>query len=256
MRRVRVIPVLQIENRKLVKTTGFESPSYVGDPLNALRILNDKQVDEVAVVDIGVTRNKKSPDLDFICQLAGECFMPMAYGGGISSVEQASDIFQAGIEKIIIGTSFYKTPALVEDISRKFGSQSVMISVDVRQNWLGKQKVFVNSGLTATGYNPVAYAVMAQVAGAGELLLQSIDREGSFEGYDLALIEKVSKSVHIPVVPLGGANSISDFLKAIQAGASGLAAGNFFVYKGPHRAVLISYPDQQTLVEKLYTKIE
>jgi cyclase len=254
MRRVRVIPVLQIENRKLVKTIGFKSPSYVGDPLNALRILNEKQVDEVAVVDIGATQKKK-PDMDFIHQLASECFMPMSYGGGISSVDQVREIFQLGIEKIIIGASFYKRPDFVTDISKQFGSQSVMVSVDVKKNWLGIQRVFINHGTIDTGHSPVSYAALAQTAGAGELLLQSIERDGSFKGYDFNLIEKVSKSVTIPVVPLGGANSITDFLKALQVGASAVAAGSMFVFKGPHKAVLINYPDQEALVENFYNRL-
>lgn len=255
MRRIRVIPVLQIENRKLVKTTGFKSPTYIGDPLNALRILNDKQVDEVAVIDIGTTRNKRSPDLDFIHQLASECFMPLSYGGGVVSIEQVTEIFQIGIEKIIIGTSFYKTPELVKEIAQKFGSQSVMVSVDVRKNWLGVQNVFVNHGTINTSYAPIEYAHLAQKAGAGELLLQSIEREGSYKGYDFDLIEKVSKAVSIPVVPLGGANSLTDFLQAIHIGASAVAAGNMFVYKGSHHAVLINYPDQNTLTHDLYKKL-
>lgn len=255
MRRVRVIPVLQIENRKLVKTTGFKSPSYVGDPINALRILNDKQVDEVAVVDIGATRNRKRPDIDFIHQLASECFMPMSYGGGVDSLEQVTEIFKTGIEKIIIGTAFYKRPELVSEIAKKFGSQSVMVSIDVRKNWIGVQKVFVLNGTVNTDYTPIPYATLAQNAGAGELLLQSIEKEGSFKGYDFELIEKVSKSVNIPVVPLGGANSLSDFLYAIQGGASAVAAGSMFLYKGAHKAVLINYPDQVNLMQSLYNKI-
>jgi len=255
MRRVRVIPVLQIENRKLVKTTGFKSPSYVGDPINALRILNDKQVDEVAVVDIGATRNKKRPDIDFIHQLASECFMPMSYGGGVDSLEQVSEIFKTGIEKIIIGTAFYKRPELIKEIAQKFGSQSVMVSIDIRKNWLGSQRVFVLNGTVDTGQTPISYAALAQGAGAGELLLQSIEKEGSFKGYDIELIERVSKSVNIPVVPLGGAHSVMDFFFAIQAGASAVAAGNMFLYKGTHKAVLINYPDQDNLIQNLYNKI-
>lgn len=255
MRRVRVIPVLQIENRKLVKTTGFKNPAYVGDPLNTLRILNDKQVDEVVVIDIGASRNKRIPDLDFIRQLAGECFMPMSYGGGVDSIDQAAEIFQAGIEKIIIGSAFFNKPRLVKEISQKFGSQSVMVSVDVRKNWLGIQKVFVNSGTVDTTHTPLSYGILAQQQGAGELLLQSIDREGTFKGYDFDLIEKVSHELSIPVVPLGGAASLADFLRAIQAGASAVAAGNMFVFKGPHRAVLINYPDQNSLIENIYSKI-
>jgi len=255
MRRVRVIPVLQIDNRKLVKTTRFSKAAYVGDPLNALRILNDKQVDEVTVIDIGATFNGRKPDFAFIHQLASECFMPMSYGGAIETAEQASEVLRTGIEKVIIGASFFKRPGLVTEISQRFGSQSVTVSVDVRKNWLGSPRVFVNHGTVNTGHVPTAYAAMAEQAGAGELLLHNIEREGSFSGYDLDLVEEVSKKVVIPVVALGGANSILDFLTAIQAGASAVAAGSMFVYKGPHRAVLINYPDQNMLINNLYNKI-
>jgi cyclase len=255
MRRIRVIPVLQIESRKLVKTTGFKAPAYVGDPLNALRIFNEKEVDEIAVVDIGATRNKKQPDFEFIRQMASECFMPMAYGGGVCTVEEASEIFQSGIEKIIIGTAFFKNPDIVKRIADKFGSQSVAVSIDVHTNWLGKQKTYVTNGTMDTGIEPVAYAMSAVKVGAGELLLQSIDREGIGKGYDIALIKKLSNAVDVPLIALGGANSIEDFLKAVQAGASAVAAGNMFIYKGPHKAVLINYPDQNSLIQKLYSKI-
>jgi cyclase len=179
----------------------------------------------------------------------------MSYGGGIDSVDQATEIFRVGIEKLIIGTSFHRRPALVTEISQKFGSQSVMVSVDVGTDWLGKRKVFVNRASVNTGYTPVDYTLRAQESGAGEILLQSIEREGSYQGYDLDLIREISSSLRIPVVPLGGARSLDDFVKAIQTGASAVAAGNLFVYKGPHQAVLINYPDQNTLVNNLYSKI-
>lgn len=247
--------MLQIEKRKLVKTTGFKTPAYVGDPLNALRIFNEKEVDEIAVVDIGATRNSQQPDFEFIRQMASECFMPMAYGGGVRTVEEASEIFQSGIEKIIIGTAFFKNPEIVKRITEKFGAQSVAVSIDVRTNWLGKQKVFVTNGTIATGSEPVAYAIKAVQSGAGELLLQSVDREGSGKGYDVTLIERMSKAVNVPLIALGGANTMEDFLKATQAGASAVSAGNMFIYKGPHRAVLINYPDQDSLIQKLYSKV-
>lgn len=255
MRRIRVIPVLQIESRKLVKTTGFKAPAYVGDPLNALRIFNEKEVDEIAVVDIGATRNKKQPDFEFIRQMASECFMPMAYGGGVRTLDEASEIFQSGIEKIIIGTTFFKNPDVVKKIAEKFGTQSVAVSIDVRAKWLGKQKAYVTNGTVDTGSEPVAYAIKAVQVGAGELLLQSVDREGSGKGYDVALIERMSKAVGVPLIALGGANTLDDFLKAVQAGASAVSAGNMFIYKGPHKAVLINYPDQNSLIQKLYSKI-
>lgn len=255
MRRIRVIPILQIEKRKLVKTTMFKTPGYVGDPMNALRIFNDKEVDEIAVIDIGATRNKKEPDLEFIHQLAGECFMPLSYGGGVTTPEQASAIFQTGVEKIILGSSGFHDPSLITAISKKYGSQSVTVSVDVKSDWLGRQRVFVVSGLESTGNDPITYAKNAVQSGAGELLLQSIDREGTGKGYDLDLIAKVSSAVDVPVVSLGGAASLKDFLQAVQHGASGVAAGDMFVYKGPHKGVLINYPSQENLFNDIYNYV-
>jgi len=247
MQHIRVIPVLQIENRKLVKTTQFKSPVYVGDPLNALRVFNEKQVDEIAIVDIGATRSGKMPDFEFIKQLASECFMPLSYGGGITSLEQAVEIFHSGVEKVIIGNAFLKTPELVTQISEKFGAQSVVVSVDVGANWLSVKKAYVKHGSISTDYNPVDFAIRAQQFGADELLLQSITLEGTAKGYDFDIVEKVSKAVSIPVVPLGGASSLIDFAKAVKTGASAVTAGNMFIFKGPHKAVLISYPNQLEL---------
>jgi cyclase len=251
MQRVRIIPVLQIENRKLVKTTQFKSPVYVGDPLNALRIFNDKLVDEVAVVDIGATRRNAEPDIAFIKQLASECFMPMAYGGGVTSLNQAADIFQSGIEKIIIGSAFHKNPKLVTSIANRFGAQSIVVSIDVKKNWLQAEKVFICHGTLSTGYSPVDYAKRAVEFGAGEILLNVVEKEGTGSGYDCEMIEKISAAVDIPVVALCGAGSVHDFKKAVAAGASAVAAGSLFVFKGPHKAVLISYPDSEELNRSL-----
>jgi imidazole glycerol-phosphate synthase subunit HisF len=255
MRRVRVIPVLQLENRKLVKTVQFRAPAYIGDPINALRIFNDKEVDEIVIVDIGASRQGRGPDIDLISQLTSECFMPLAYGGGITTLEQASALLTAGVEKVIIGKSFFQTPELVTQISNKFGAQSVLVSVDVKSDWLGRKRVFVQSGTKNTDFDPVAYAQKAEQAGAGELLFQCIEREGTEKGYDLDVLRKIAEAVGIPVVILGGASSVNDFLGAIQAGASAVAAASMFVYKGSQRGVLINYPNQKVLLENLYSKI-
>jgi imidazole glycerol-phosphate synthase subunit HisF len=255
MRRVRVIPVLQIENRKLVKTVQFHTPAYIGDPINALRIFNDKEVDEIVIVDIGASKNEKGPDIDLISQLTSECFMPLAYGGGITTLEQATALLTAGVEKVILGRSFFQTPELVSQITSKFGTQSVLVSMDVKSDWLGRNRVFVQSGTANTGFDPVAYAKKAEQAGAGELLFQRIEREGMEKGYDLESLKKIAEAVSIPVVILGGASSVNDFLPAIGAGASAVAAGSMFVYKGSQRGILINYPNQKVLVENLYSKI-
>jgi imidazole glycerol-phosphate synthase subunit HisF len=255
MRRIRVIPVLQIENRRLVKTRRFKSPAYIGDPLNAIRIFNDKLVDEIVVVDTRATANKQSPDFDFISELSDECFMPISYGGGITSLEQAARLFKSGVEKVILGTAFHHDPGLATKIAAQYGAQSVVVSIDVKNRWLQSEKVYVNNGTSNTRYSPLEYAKRAEEKGAGEIILQSIDREGTGEGYQIALIETVSRAVSIPVIALGGANSIEDFHSAACAGASAVAAGKMFAYKGNQKAVLINYPDPKTLTENLYQRL-
>jgi cyclase len=255
MRRVRVIPVLLLDTRKIVKTIQFKNPSYIGDPINTLRIFNDKEVDEICILDISVKTNGGSPDLDYIKLLASECFMPLSYGGGVATTEMAMKIFRAGVEKIVFGEAAFKNSNIVTKVAVKAGSQSVVISIDVKKDWLGRQRVFVSNGKDNTGLSPVEYARRMEEAGAGELLVQCIDFEGLQEGYCIDCIREVSQNVSIPVIASGGAGRIEDFLNAVRAGAAAVAAGSFFVYKGTRKGVLISYPDQKSLTEKLYTKV-
>lgn len=246
MIRTRVIPVLLLQNHQLVKTTQFKNPKYIGDCINALKIFNEKGADELAVLDINASI-KKTPDFKFIEQLVGECFMPLAYGGGIQTIEQAQQLFSIGIEKIVLGASAHETPTLVTALANQFGSQSVVVSVDVKKDWLGRARVHIQNGKKNTGVDPLVYAKRMEELGAGELIIQSIDRDGVGKGYDLELIEHVAPDLKIPIVALGGAGNITDFAKAKQAGASAVAAGSLFVFKGPHKAVLISYPTPKEL---------
>ncbi len=246
MIRTRVIPVLLLQNHQLVKTTQFKNPKYIGDCINALKIFNEKGADELAVLDINASL-KKRPDFKFIEQLVGECFMPLAYGGGIQTIEQAQQLFSIGIEKVVLGALVHETPTLVTALANQFGSQSVVISVDVKNDWLGRARVHIQNGKRNTGVDPLVYAKRMEELGAGELIIQSIDRDGVGKGYDLELIEQVAPDLKIPVVALGGAGNITDFVKAKQAGASAVAAGSLFVFKGPHKAVLISYPTPNEL---------
>lgn len=248
------MPVLQIDKGKLVKTTQFSKPSYVGDPINALRIFNEKEVDEIVIVDIGATRNNQIPDLNHISMLASECFMPLCYGGGINSFDKASAIFECGVEKVILGTAANSDTKLLNQIAKYFGVQSVTVSADAKKNFWGRWRIYVDNGRTNTNYSPVDYACRAEANGAGELLLQNIDREGTGKGYDLELIEEVSGAITIPLVALGGASSIDDFFKATKHGADAVAAGNMFIYNGPHKAVLINYPTPSDLVDKLHNR--
>lgn len=254
MRRVRVIPALLIEKGGLVKSIKFKDRKYIGDPINAVKIFNEKEVDEIVILDISATAEKRGPDLEQIRELASEAFMPMGYGGGVTKLQEIRDLITAGIEKVIINTAAYKNPLLISEGAKFIGSQSIVVSVDVKKYIWGKHKVYVENGSKNTGLDPVSFAKQMEDAGAGELLVNAIDKDGTFEGYDIDLISLISSAVHIPVVALGGAGSLEDFSAGVKAGASAVAAGSFFVYKRPHRAVLISYPNQQDLISKVFIK--
>lgn len=247
MYRARVIPCLLLDGERLVKTVRFKQPTYVGDPINAVKIFNDREVDELAILDITATTARRDPPFDRLKEIAGECFMPFSYGGGIRTIEQARRLFSLGIEKVLINTAAADTPSLLTDIAREYGSQAVIAGIDVKKDWLGRTRVFTRSGSVNTGRDPIAYAKAVADAGAGEILLNSIDRDGTMSGYDLDLISQVSSSVSIPLVACGGAGSIDHLAAAIHAGASAVAAGSLFVFTGPRRAVLINYPSAAEL---------
>ena len=255
MRRIRVIPTLLINDSGLVKTVKFEHPKYVGDPINAVKIFNEKEVDEIAVIDIGATRQKNQPDLELITHVCGEAFMPLAYGGGISSMDQIEKILYNGAEKIIIQTAALDNPSLITEAAKRFGSQSIVVSLDCKKGLLSGFKVFRDNGTKSTGLSPDTWAKDIENAGAGELIINSISHDGTYKGYELPLISLVANAVKIPVVALGGASSVSDFLSAVQAGASAVAAGSMFVFQRPHQAVLVTYPSQKDLTEQLFSKL-
>jgi len=253
MRRIRIIPVLLIQNGGLVKSIRFKKHQYVGDPINAVKIFNEKEVDEIVILDISASREKRPPNIHQIAEIAGEAFMPLAYGGGITNIEQIKAILYEGAEKVILNTSCFNHPQLLREASGQFGSQSIVASIDVQKDWLGRYRVFRNNGNINTGTSIVEFAKRVEELGAGEIFLTSIERDGTFEGYDLDLIRQVSQAVSIPVVACGGAGEVEHFTQAVtQADASAVAAGAMFVYQRPHRAVLISYPTQKELKEKLF----
>jgi imidazole glycerol-phosphate synthase subunit HisF len=255
MRRIRVIPVLLIDNKKLVKTIRFKNAGYVGDPINALKIFNEKEVDEVVVLDISATRERRPPNVKYIKDLASECFMPMSYGGGIRSVDHASAVFQTGIEKIVLSAAACENPKLVTQLSNTFGAQSVSICMDIQYDLFNVPRVYTLGGTKKIKGSALEIAKNLQESGAGEIILQSIGRDGTGKGYDLPLIKKLSAQLQIPVVALGGASTIQDFREAIRHGASAVAGGSMFVYHGPHKAVLINYPSQEELTNHLYSAI-
>jgi len=227
----------------------------VGDPINAVRIFNEKEVDELAILDIDASSKNRVPDISRIEEIVSEAFMPISYGGGITKIDQVKQILSAGVEKIILNRSAVRNPALVSETAKQFGSQSVVVSIDYKKNFLGRQCVYIENGKHGTGLDPIGFAIQMEKAGAGEILLNSIDRDGSFSGYDLDMIKKISHSINIPLIAAGGAASLSDFREAARHGASAVSAGSMFVFQRPHRAVLISYPSQMDLENLVYEGI-
>jgi cyclase len=247
MIRPRIIPTLLIKNRELVKTRKFKSPAYVGDAINAIRIFNDKEVDELSVLDIGAARDGRAPDFEFIELIAAECFMPLCYGGGIRNVEDAQRLFDLGIEKITLQTAALESTSLITSIAHRFGSQSVVISIDIKRDWLLRYQLYESRTGKTLRRDWLSFIRDVVNAGAGEVVLNAVERDGELCGYDLELIEIASQEVTVPVVAIGGARNIYDFRAALNAGASAVAAGTMFIFHGKHRAVLISYPSQDEL---------
>jgi cyclase len=252
MLKTRVIPCLLLKNEGLVKTVKFKNPKYVGDPINAVKIFNDKEVDELIFLDITATVEQRKPPIKLISEIATECFMPFCYGGGITTIEDIAELFKLGVEKVAINTQAVENPSLIKEAAERFGNQSIVVSIDVKKNMFGKYRVLTHGGRKATKCDPVDFAVRMQELGAGELFLNSIDRDGTRQGYDLELIRKVSESVNIPIIACGGADSLDDFADAIkQGGASAVSAGSMFVFQGQYRAVLITYPSLKALENRL-----
>lgn len=249
----RVIPCLLILDNGLVKTTRFTKPKYVGDPINAIRIFSDKEVDELMVLDIGASRESREPNYELIEQFAGECFMPLCYGGGIRSVEQARRLFALGVEKVCLQSAALDDLAIVTRIAEQFGSQSVLVSADVKSNWLGKQRLYSSKTTKIMDRPWLAFLKDAVAAGAGEVVLNSVDRDGTMQGMDVDIIREASAALPVPLIAVGGASSLQDIKAAVDAGASAVSAGAMFVFHGPHRAVLITYPKYREL-EQLFDR--
>jgi cyclase len=255
MLRSRVIPCLLMENGGLVKTVQFGKRTYLGDPINVIRIFNDKEVDEIILLDIAATPAGREPDYDILEKIASQCFMPLAYGGGITRLDQVKRLLSLGVEKVVLNTAAIETPRLIADASTAYGSQAVVCSIDTRRTWFGRYEVYVRGGRISTNKAPIECAVEATKAGCGEILINSIDRDGTMKGYDIDLIRSIASSVDVPVVACGGAGSIDDFRKAVTDGqAAAVAAGSMFVFHGKHRAVLINYPSQDALAAAVGTR--
>lgn len=247
----RVIPALLLQNRGLVKTERFAKPRYVGDPINAIRILNDKEVDELIVLDIAASRGGAGPDYDMIEAFASECFMPLCYGGGITTLEQARRLFSLGVEKVALQTAALRDLTLITRIAEHYGAQSVVVSVDVKKGLLGRYALHSSAGVRNGPSSWTDFIGAAVSAGAGEVMVNAVDRDGTMSGVDVTLIARAAASCTVPLIACGGVGSLADIKAAVDAGASAVAAGAFFVFHGPHRAVLITYPKYSDLVALL-----
>jgi cyclase len=243
--RPRVIPVLLLRNGGLVKTEGFGKQRYIGDPINAVRIFNDHRADELVFLDILATRERRLISLDFVRDVGEEANMPFAVGGGIRSLQDIRSILSAGAEKVVLNSFAAENPDFIEEAAESFGSSTITVCIDVKQKRFAGPRTWTASGTRATAYAPEEFARLAEEKGAGEIIVQSIPRDGTMEGYDIDLISRVSAAVTIPVVALGGAGRLDHLRTAYHdTHASGLAAGSMFVFHGPKRGVLINYPDR------------
>lgn len=253
MLRPRIIPCLLVHNRGLVKTVNFKNPKYVGDPINAVKIFNEKEVDELIVVDIDATVLGREPDFTMIKNLAAECRMPLCYGGGVKSVNQAKMIINLGAEKVAISSAAIDNPKLVSEIAEAVGRQSVIVILDVKEKGLfGQYELFTHNGTISTGKNPRDFAIEIEKLGVGEIVINSIDNDGMMEGYDMKLIQSIREAVSVPITALGGAGNLNDIKNLINKfGIMGAAAGSLFVFKGVYKAVLINYPKQAEIRELL-----
>lgn len=248
MLKTRIIPCLLLHDEGLVKTIKFKNPRYIGDPINAVRIFNDKEVDELIFLDIDASKYKRPPNFRFIEDLATECFMPFAYGGGITTLEQIESILRIGVEKVVLNHHALSDLSFVQKAANHFGSSTIIGAIDVKKDLWGNYKVYDHVSKSTLSETPLAYSHKLQQAGVGEIFLNNVDRDGTYAGLDLQLIQKINNSISVPLVVCGGASSLHDIQAIIsQTKISAVAAGSLFVYQGTHRAVLISYPQKSEL---------
>jgi cyclase len=251
MMRARVIPCLLLSSAGLVKTIKFEKPSYVGDPINAVRIFNEKEVDELVLLDIDASRERRGPDFDRIADIVNEAFMPIAYGGGVTRLDEAQRLVRLGVEKIVVNQAALRGYRLIGEMSEHLGAQAVVVSVDVKCDWMGRYKVYDAAARATVDLDVLEHVRAAVAAGAGEVFVNDVMRDGVGKGYDLELLRRIAGAVDVPVIACGGAGALAHLREAIGAGVSAVAAGSMFVYLGKHRAVMINYPQPAVLRETL-----
>lgn len=243
----RVIPVLLLKGQGLVKTIQFDKQRYIGDPINAVHIFNDLEADELVFLDILASKENRTISVDIVKQIGDEAYMPFAVGGGIKNSNDALALINAGAEKVILNTAFVRNPKIITEISNLIGSQSIVVSIDVKKNWLGKYQAFINGGRTKADETPMDLAKKAEQLGAGEIIVNSITHDGMMQGYDLDIIQQLSAVVNVPIVACGGAGKLLHMREAIHNGAHAVAAGSMFVYHGARNAVLVNYPQKKEI---------
>ena len=250
--RTRIIPALLLRNESLVKTVRFGKFTYVGDPCNTVRIFNELEVDELIFLDITATQEKRSPNFKVLADIANECFMPLGYGGGIRTLDDAKTVFDIGFEKIAVNSHAMENPQFISQLASSFGSQAIISSIDVKKNLWGRYQVRTHSGKHVSEFDPVTWAKKLESLGAGEILLTSIDQEGTWEGFDLDLVKSVTEAVNIPVIAHGGAGTKDHIVEVVkQAGASAVALGSMVVFQKKDMGVLVSFPDNEYLAGEL-----
>ncbi len=253
--RVRVIPLLLLADRGMVKTVRFGSARYLGDPINAVRIFNDKMADELILLDIEAT-SRGTIDFDWVEDIVSEAFMPVAYGGGIRSAVDIAELLARGVEKVVINTAAWQQPALISEAAARFGSQSIVVALDVKKDIWKRRRVYVRGATVRTHRDPAEAAAVAEARGAGEIMITSVPHEGTFAGYDLPLLKAVSSAVAVPVIANGGAGRIPDFARAVtEGGCSAVAASSLFVFAAKGEGVLITYPSQDQLMQDLWSRV-
>jgi len=251
MLRTRVIPCLQLLDESLVKTVRFKKPGYIGDFVNTVRIFNELEVDELCFLSIRATQKGEQPNFEILSQIASECFMPLSYGGGIKDFETASRIFKMGFEKIVLNSVVFEKPELVTQLAEHFGSQSVIVSIDYKKDFFGRINMYSHGGTKKQKGDLLEFVKQMESLGAGELLLTSIDQEGTWQGYDLGTLKELSESIDIPVIVNGGAGDLRHFQHAIGNGASALGVGSMVVYQSKGMGVLVNFPDRNSLLNTL-----
>jgi cyclase len=248
---IRVIPCLLYDGSGLVKTVRYKDPVYIGDATNAIRIFNEKEVDELILLDIKASAKKQKPNIDLIKKVASECFMPLCYGGGITTIQDIKDVVSAGVEKVSLNSIAVQNPSFIKEAAKTYGSSTIVVTIDYKKNLWGKQIVAGVSGSEKTKYDPVEFAQLMEEMGAGEIVVNSIERDGTMSGYDVDMLSKITSKVAIPVIAMGGAGKMDHFKEVIdKAHVSAVAAGSMFVFQGKHKAVLINYPDRN-LIENI-----